>query len=179
MLDIVRQTGLILHVGILESGRVLIVDRFPSYLTGSAAHLSNSAAPRLPRDRCSVGGELLPNTTALGKVLLAGLSHSELADVLNSNPLRGETTKSIVSRDRLTLDLEQVRRSGYATANGEHTDGLRALAVPLYDQWKSVCAAISLTGDESHQAWNDPDGLLAVLKETATDLSRKLAVAGD
>ena len=178
LLDIVQRTGLILHIGILESGRVLIVDRFQDHLT-SGVPPKKSVSPRSARDRCFVGGELLPNTTALGKVLLAGLSHAALADLLEAHPLTGETTKSVVASEQLALQLEEVRRSGYATANGEHAQGLRALAVPLYDQRQSVCAAISMTGDESHKAWDDPQGTLALVRETATDLSRKLARVRD
>src|ERR1039457_3332480 len=59
------------------------------------------------------------HATALGKVLLAALSPSRLERYLQTCELRKFTAKTIVEKDALLREIEEVRRKGLAFDDGE------------------------------------------------------------
>src|SRR5690242_4831734 len=108
------QTGLSAGIGVLQRGRVLLVDRVegPRFVDRgirvAARRTGGSYRARTQRD---IGRELPANSTALGKVLLAFLPRQELIDLVSKKPPLAE--------------LDRVRAQGYATSNGEVYADLR------------------------------------------------------
>jgi IclR family transcriptional regulator, acetate operon repressor len=86
-------------------------------------------------------GRLVPfHCTAQGKVLLAfGVASLPLGSLARYAP------RTIVDPARLEAELEEVRRSGYATTLDELEPGLWAVAVPVVLGRRTV-ASISLSG---------------------------------
>lgn len=77
-----------------------------------------------------VGRRMPAVSTSLGKALLAGLPHDELAGRL-PDPLPHLTPHSIVDREALLAQLTEVRRRGYAVDDQENTVGLHCIGVAL------------------------------------------------
>jgi DNA-binding IclR family transcriptional regulator len=160
------QTGLAAGIGVWESGSVLMVDRVePPDSSGK------SSRQQRPRDQRDVGRELPAHTTALGKVLLAYLPRAELVRYLDLHELARRTPNTIVEREALTVTLRQIRRRGYALADGEHDADLRALAAPIFDFTDTVRAAISINGHRSMPAWNRQVELADLVVRAAAEIS--------
>lgn len=154
------QTGLSAGLGVLQGGRVLLVDRVegPRFVDRAirvaARRTGGSYRARTQRD---IGRELPANSTALGKVLLAFLPRQELIDLVSKKPPLAE--------------LDRVRAQGYATSDGEVYPDLRALSVPIFDADGQVRAAVSVNGDPNDRVWDDLPTLIRTVEEAARDIS--------
>lgn len=126
------QTQVSSLIGVLERGRVMIVDKVEK--------------PDLARIDMDIGVRYPAHSTALGKVLLAHLPKEQLTGLFNHPGLSKPSPKTIDSKDRLLAELESVREKGYATSDGELFLGIRAVAAPIFDASGQIAAAVSITG---------------------------------
>ena len=164
---IASETGLAAGIGVLEGSQVLVVDRLEAPEFSGSRRLIDER----PRDQREIGRELPAHSTALGKVLLAYLSRASLLACLDELVLARRTPRTIVSRSDLLLELRKIRRRGYATADEEHSRGLRAISAPIFDFTGAVPAAISLNGRPSAAIWRSPRRLIALVTAAAHDIS--------
>jgi len=86
------------------------------------------------------------HATALGKVLLAALSPAQLERYLETCELRPFTAKTIVEREALLRELDEVRRKGIGFDDGEFDAEARCVAVPVRDFTGRVAGAIGMSG---------------------------------
>jgi IclR family KDG regulon transcriptional repressor len=174
-------TGLSAGIGVLERGRVLLVDRVEGFgfvnRALAAAERSSGRllerAPYLTRAQRDVGRELPAHSTALGKVLLAYLPRPRVLEVIAKAGLPRYTRHTIVSRPKLLAELEVVRAQGYALADQEAYREIRALAAPIFDEVGSVRAAVSVNGSPDDPVWIDIHQLMKVVGAAARDISRR------
>lgn len=90
-------------------------------------------------------GALLPvHSTASGKVLLATSEHGD--ELLRSLRLEAFTPHTITDPARLRVELERVRRDGYAVDRQESYLGLVCLAVPVFEHPNAAVAALGISG---------------------------------
>lgn len=82
--------------------------------------------------------------TGLGKVLLAGLSESELDTYMKAVDLLPLTKSTITEPDKLKLHIRKIRQQGFATDFGELSEGIHCLAVPIHNHTGKITAAISI-----------------------------------
>jgi DNA-binding IclR family transcriptional regulator len=164
---LVEETRLAANIGVLEGGRVLLVDRIES-------PDSISAAVQLPREFRDIGIDLPAHTTGLGKVLLAGHDRAQILEIVKEQGLARQTARTIASAGELFSELEFVRQRGYATVKDEHYMGFWSIAAPILDAEGVTRAAVSLTGSPDQPVWRDPDALAIRLNEAARDISRSM-----
>ena len=126
-----------------------------------------------------VGGRLPAHATALGKVLLAGLDHEELARRLAAVQLEGYTDRTIVDREQLLAELQRTRERGYGTDQGEYTPGVACVAVPIHDHHGTVTAAMSASAPEVRIRDWTRERMRDVLQVQARDLSAALGYRGE
>ena len=112
--------------------------------------------------------------TALGKVLLSGLSDHELEVFLRSNNLVPYTKKTITDPEVLVDAVRSVRKKGYATDLEELRDGIHCIGVPIRDHTDKVAAAISISGPTVRLTKQKMEELKGPLIETAAKISRKI-----
>ncbi|MCX7142933.1 MAG: IclR family transcriptional regulator [Proteobacteria bacterium] len=86
------------------------------------------------------------HATALGKVLLAALAPPQLARYMETCDLHPFTAKTIVEREALLREIEEVRRKGLAFDDGEFDAEARCVAVPVRDFTGRVAGAIGMSG---------------------------------
>jgi len=173
------ETGLSAGIGVLERGRVLIIDRvegaeFVRDAVGIAEGgrwAGGSRKYRVREDR-DIGRELPAHSTALGKVLMAYLPAHALLELIARRGLARYTRKTITSRPGLIRELELVRRQGYATADEEHYAGIRSVAAPIRIGGE-VTAGVSLNGSVAEAAWRDPDALVERVRAAGREISRR------
>ena len=91
-------------------------------------------------------GERIPlYATAVGKVILGYLPKEELDQYLFSTELIPLTKFTIAHPQKLLRELKAVRMKGIATSREEQTEGLFAIAAPVFDLTNQVVAGVTVT----------------------------------
>jgi IclR family transcriptional regulator, pca regulon regulatory protein len=140
-----------------------------------AVYVARVAAKRIMSINLVVGSRLPAHATSMGKVLLAHLSPQELDDYFRTAPLQRLTSRTIGDEPSLRAALKQVRERGWAFADQESEDGVRTVAVPLFDRTMQVQAAMNVSGHASRVPMKElRSRYLPVLMETANEISRAL-----
>jgi IclR family pca regulon transcriptional regulator len=92
----------------------------------------------------NVGSRLPAFITSTGRVLLAALPSDELSNILAAISVR-KFTRFTVTKQKLPAVLRLVAAQGYALADQELEEGLRALAVPVRSRTGAVVAALNVS----------------------------------
>ncbi|MGL9723896.1 DNA-binding transcriptional regulator KdgR [Sodalis sp. (in: enterobacteria)] len=113
-------------------------------------------------------------STAIGKVLLAWRDVTEASDILADVIFTRSTSRTAASREALLPELEQVRAQGFGEDNEEQEEGLRCIAVPIFDRFGVVIAGLSISFPTirfSEEAKND---YVKMLHDAARAISRQI-----
>ncbi|MEP7090388.1 MAG: IclR family transcriptional regulator [Nocardioidaceae bacterium] len=141
--QLVQVSGETANLAVLEGDDVVYVAQVPS--------------PHTLRMFAEVGRHVPPHSTAVGKVLLAGMPRARALAVLRRTGLPRRTPSTITDLDAFIAELDLVREDGWAADEEEQEIGVRCVAVPVRtgDQ---VLAAMSLSGPaERFGGGRDPD----------------------
>jgi len=183
-------TGLSANIGVLERGRVLLVDRVESGRFVQGIINSAEAIPQVfqskkqfstseirSKDERDIGRELPCDGSALGNVLLAHLSKPELLSLIKEYGLSRVTAKK-TSMNALMIHLANVRKQGYASSYGEYEEGVCAVAAPIMDSSGNARAAVSINGYANEVDWSEADWLIELVKAAGRDISRRARIMG-
>jgi IclR family transcriptional regulator, KDG regulon repressor len=157
------ETGETASVGILDSDEVL-------YL--AIAHgqrelgIQSNAGTRHPL-----------YCTALGKVLLAGLSWPEAQKLLSRIDRHQMTENTMTDVGRLGDELRKIAAQGYALDEEERIHGVRAVAAPVRDHSGRVVAAISAAGPAFRIMGDNLGHLESLVLKLAAEYSERLGYA--
>lgn len=145
-------------------------------LDGSdAVYVARVAAKRIMSINLVVGSRLPAHATSMGKVLLAYLPPAMLDAYFAIAPLQRLTSRTICDEETLRRALQQVRERAWAFADQESEDGVRTVAVPLFDVSMQVQAAMNVSGHASRVSMKElRTRYLPVLMEAAKKTSRAL-----
>lgn len=105
------------HLGILDGATVRFIDAIES--------------PKAVRVGSRLGKSMPANCTSTGKAMLSQLQPEDVRRLYPHEDLDGLTPNSIRSRTDLELELEAIRRRGYATSNEESEESVASVAVAL------------------------------------------------
>ena len=122
------RTGLAVHLGILDHGEVVYLDRIA---------MTRFSPPT------RVGGRELAHCTALGKVMLAFEDPAGKASAPAGAPRRTEFT--ITEPRAMEAALDGARRAGVAYDREEAYRGLGCVAAPIRGEGRAI-GAVSVTG---------------------------------
>lgn len=111
--------------------------------------------------------------TGCGKVILAYRAAQATEPVLSA-PLRRHTEHTIVTREALEAELERIRHDGYAVDNEEMEEGVRCVAVPVFDRRGEIAAALSVSGPTTRMTMQRVPGIAALARGIALELSQAL-----
>ena len=162
---LVDDVGETCHVGVLEGHEAVTV-----------VLVDGSYSVRL---HSWVGKRSDAHTTAMGKVLLAGLEEATLDMLYPGRSLRQRTGHTIGSVAELKEQLDVVRRHGYALDNEELEPGLRCVAAPIADHSRRVVAALTIAGAASRLTMARINDYIAKVKECADKISISLGAPDD
>lgn len=154
MEEVVSECGESCALGVLDGAEVVYIARVQT--------------PHLMTLSMGVGVRLPASTTAVGRVLLAGLTAAELDTALDASPLDPSGQRSAVQQVPLLQAIEAARLFGYSIVDEDIELGLRSIAVPIHDRANRVVAAlvvITFSGRTS----------LQVMKEHILPLLRRAA----
>ena len=124
--------------------------------------------------RVSAGFRGHLHATALGKVLLAAMDGAALLKLLSELALPRLTPDTIASRDRLSAEVELVRRRGYAVSDEENLVGVIAIGAPVRDGTGRVVAAVSAARHKDGMSESFADAMVGITERLAGAISAKL-----
>jgi len=112
---------------------------------GDCLFIDSVESPKAVRTSSRLGLTFPAHATSGGKVLLAELTPTRLAELYPSEQLAGLTSRSITTRDELLRELETVREQGYGMNRGESEDDLCAVAVLVRNAFGQARGAIAVS----------------------------------
>lgn len=125
-----------------------------------------------------IGTRWPAHTTSTGKAILAH-SPAETVAAFLSEPLPALTERTITNAAVFERCLEEVRKKGYATVNGELELGYVAVGAAVFDVKGQVVAAVSIGGPSVRLTTRRSNEIGALVKEAAERISRQLGYRRD
>ena len=123
----------------------------------------------------SVGGRLPAYCTSMGRILLAALDDATLHEYLEHADLQAKTSRTIHDPDALLECLQQVRLQGWCVVDQELEQGLRSIAVPVYDASGQVLAALNVSTHAGRVSRTELEHrFLPIMLAASRDLSTQL-----
>ncbi len=129
--DLCAATGLSSHLVVRDSREVVFVAKAVGH-----SLMSNSV---------QIGARLPAHATVLGRVLLAGLSVDELADLYRGVGLASYTEQTPTTIAALKQMIDDDARRGYGISQGGFDSAISTIAAPVFDNQRKVSAAVSVT----------------------------------
>lgn len=151
------ELGEMVQLGMESQGQVLYLDKIESN--------------QLIRIVSDIGNRLPMHCSGLGKVLLAHRSGAEVLRICAEHGLPQMTSRTLTDVRKLQVELEQIRRQGYAMDDREIMDSLRCVAAPVYDNEEKVRYAISASGLFEHFQGNHLQHIIKSVCNTAKNIS--------
>lgn len=102
--------------------------------------------PGVVRFHTPLGARELPHVSSAGKAILAELSDEEIRAVAKECGLIPRTKKTITTLSELQVEIEKVRRDGFATDDEEDVQGIFCIGAAIFDHFGKCIGAISATG---------------------------------
>jgi len=123
----------------------------------------------------AVGTRFPAYPTSMGRVLLAGLPHAELAAYLQRAEFPALTQHTVTDPVELRAAVERVRHQGYALVDQELENGLRSAAAPIHNAEGQVIAAVNVSVHASRTSMQQlEEDLVPALLETARNVEHDL-----
>jgi DNA-binding IclR family transcriptional regulator len=155
-----RQTGITVHLAVLEGNEAVIIDRISP--PGSSAGAD------------WVSRRLDVNCTGVGKALAAFLPEEQFEELITTQRFARHNDNTIGTVRGLKRELSKVREQGYALDDEEDEIGVRCVGVPILDSHYRALAAISLAGTTEQIPLDKVRTLALALKQTAAEISFQL-----
>jgi DNA-binding IclR family transcriptional regulator len=155
--DLHHRTRGNVHLGVRNGLEVVYVEA----IRACATHPTNGR----------IGDRWPMHATGTGLVLLA-YADRELQEEALRRPLERFTPLTITDPAELRRKLAQVRQSGYAVAVGQITLPDLVVAVPVYDPFGDLAAAISVVVEAARAK---PQVLVSMLADASGEITRRLA----
>jgi IclR family pca regulon transcriptional regulator len=99
--------------------------------------------------RIGRGSRLPASRTAMGRVLLAHLSHREQCDAIDADMENPDFPEALATREKLIAELKSIQQRGIATAEQVLVPGQRCLAAPVLSKSAEVVAAVDVAASKS------------------------------
>ena len=114
------------------------------------------------------------HTTAAGKLLLSEI-HARHKP-LPGPPYERFTENSITRPKALLVELDRIRKQGWATAPEETVLGINAISAPIRDHRGELVAMISLVGSIQFIPRRPPRAMIVAVQEAAREISAALTL---
>lgn len=154
-----------------ETANLAVIDR------DRAVYVAQAQPARMVRMFTEIGNRVHLHSTGCGKVLLAHQPDSVIASIIAETGLPAYTETTFTDPGLFKQELETIRQQGYAIDNGEQEDGVRCIAMPVYDKQGKTVAAVSVSGPSSRIDTRRTPLTLPHLRRASAALSSALAAA--
>ena len=120
--------------------------------SGYGLTLYQSTGKNVKNPRTHLGMMEHLHSTAAGKAFLAALPPEEVDTIIGKQDLKQFTEKTIVKRESLHRELDQIRTDGLAFDDGEQFDGVRCIATTVTANSNGLLGAISVSAPTERMA---------------------------
>ena len=158
LVDSCRET---VNLGILDAGEVVVIGTVES--------------PQAIRMSSKVGNRRYLHATALGKVLLSGLSDPEVLRLVRIKRLPRLTPHTLITQQAVLAEVRNVRKQGYAIDNEENEPGGRCLGAPILGPGERVIAALSISAPLFRMEMSRVRDLAGELVESCKEITKAMA----
>jgi DNA-binding IclR family transcriptional regulator len=149
---------------VLDGSSIVYVDQIPG---------ANSM-----RMFAEIGGRVAAHATGAGKAILA-FTPPEMVTALLAGTLERFTDRTIVEPDRLSAELSEIRRQGFALDREEHEESVSCVAAPIFTHTGAVAGALSVSGPTGRLGeLADYAELGELIGRNALEISRELGYGG-
>lgn len=107
--------------------------------------IATTESTRILRVAPKVGVRNCMHYTAVGKAMLSHLPIEEVRRIIDKAGMPRATTRTITSPEELEIELERVRKLGYAIDDMEHNDDVRCVGSAILDRNGRPVAGVSLS----------------------------------
>ena len=160
MQELSELTGNAIHHAVLDDGEVLYISK-----------LDSTRSLPLASD---IGVKTPVHCTGVGKVLISGLSPYEVRRITRKRGLAKYTETTITELDKLQSELELVRERGYAIDEQECVEGLRCVAVPIYNNKGDILSALSVAGSIQQMQGSYIEDIIERLLKASDEISAQM-----
>lgn len=157
---LVEQTRLTAHLGVLEKGHVVFVQKVDG--------------PGMIKFDTYVGKRADVHCTALGKALLACSTDQIVRECLVVECFVKYTDATITSTAAFRKELAGVKQKGYSIDDEEEELGVRCVAAPVFNPLGELISAVSVTGTTAQIPSGSFSKLAETVKETSAKISKSL-----
>jgi DNA-binding IclR family transcriptional regulator len=161
---LVSEIGETVLLIVLQGPRTLVVDAVES--------------DAVVRVSGSTGGSMPAHCVSSGKVLLAQMETDRMHALLGSEPLEGLTADSITTYAELAVELDEVRRQGYATNFEECEPGLSAVSVAVPVPPGVVPTTITISLPSTRMTLRRLPSLVAAARDSAARIGEAVETSG-
>lgn len=131
MRELSNETRETIHLGALDEDSIVYIHKIDSMYN--------------LRMHSRIGRRNPLHSTAIGKVLLAWRDRSEVEEILSHIEFTRSTKYTLDSAAALLPVLDTVREQGFGEDIEEQEEGLRCIAVPVFDRFGVVIAGLSIS----------------------------------
>ncbi|MCC3717780.1 DNA-binding transcriptional regulator KdgR [Rouxiella badensis] len=160
MRELSRLTRETIHLGALDEDGIVYIHKIDSMYN--------------LRMHSRIGRRNPLHSTAIGKVLLAWGEQNDVQAILAEMQFTRSTENTLMDVPSLVKVLEQVREQGYGEDNEEQEQGLRCIAVPVFDRFGVVVAGLSISFPTIRFSEESKQDYVAMLHTAARNISEQL-----
>ena len=146
------------NLGIVDAGEVVVINTVES--------------PQAVRMSSKIGNRRHLHSTAIGKVMLAGMADKEVQRLLRLKGLPKLTEETLTSKAAVLEEILRVRQQGWALDNQENEIEGRCVGAPIAGPEGQVIAALSISGPEFRMDLERARSLVPGLKAACAEISR-------
>ncbi|GED69351.1 IclR family transcriptional regulator [Brevibacillus reuszeri] len=150
-------TNEVIHLVVYDRGEVVYIEK----LEGNETLRMHS----------KVGTRAPMHCTGFGKVIMAYLPSAEVAKIIDRQPMEAYTINTIVDKNELLENLQEIKRKGFAYDLEENELGISCIAAPIFEHTGKVVAAVSISGPTMRMTTER----LAELQEHIMDIANKIS----
>jgi DNA-binding IclR family transcriptional regulator len=148
------------NLGLLDAGEVVVINTVES--------------PQAVRMSSKIGNRRYLHSTALGKVMLAGLLDKEVTRLLRLKGTPKLTDETLTNRVAVLTEVQKVRQQGWALDNQENELEGRCIGAPVHGPDGNVVAALSISGPVFRMSMERAESLVPELRAVCADISRSV-----
>lgn len=160
MREISRLTRETIHLGALDEDGIVYIHKIDSMYN--------------LRMHSRIGRRNPLHSTAIGKVLMAWGEANDVKALLADMQFTRSTDNTIMDVPSLVNVLEQVREQGFGEDIEEQEQGLRCIAVPVFDRFGVVIAGLSISFPTIRFSEESKKDYVAMLHTAARNISEQM-----
>ncbi len=145
------------NLGILDAAEVVVINTVES--------------PQAVRMSSKIGNRRHLHSTAIGKVMLAGMPPKEVQRLLRLKGTPKLTGETITDKQAVLAEIDRVRLQGWALDNQENELEGRCIGAPIVGPDDTVVAALSISGPVFRMDLERAQALVPDLRAECAEIS--------